>query len=312
MLQDRIFLTENRQLLLCPQQQYRNADAVLDSIGGGSEEDVFDEAMPVGAHGDQVTSFFLHPFDDLGGRVAIGKFGMRRDSRGFKLGSHFVEISQVFRYLRTHGVGAIRPCRPSIGNVQQHQAAVHAGSQLFYVLDDRAIGRRSIERDQNGVIHCGTSPGWCYPPTITRHAAFSESGRPTTSMMVIRIALAHPAIRRNQPLRHFPVRRCELVKCNNGNMANGNCSAKTTWLRVSRSVTLLSPRNPMIAMAGRIAISRVISRRSHGLMRQFMKPSITTWPARVPVIVLLCPLARSAMANSVLANPVPSSGASVR
>jgi hypothetical protein len=43
-----------------------------------------------------------------------------------------------------------------------------------------------------------------------------------------------------------------------------------------------------------------------------MKPSITTWPASVPVMVLLCPLASSATAKSVLAAAVPSNGASVR
>ena len=43
-----------------------------------------------------------------------------------------------------------------------------------------------------------------------------------------------------------------------------------------------------------------------------MNPSITTWPASVPVIVLLWPLARSATAKSVLPTAVPSSGARVR
>ena len=52
-------------------------------------------------------------------------------------------------------------------------------------------------------------------------------------------------------------------------------------------VTLLSPRSPMMTTAGMIAIKRVISRRTHGRMRQCMKPSITTCPASVPVIVLL-------------------------
>jgi len=40
-----------------------------------------------------------------------------------------------------------------------------------------------------------------------------------------------------------------------------------------------------------------------------MNPSITTWPASVPVIVLLWPLASSATANSVLAAAVPNNGA---
>ena len=47
-------------------------------------------------------------------------------------------------------------------------------------------------------------------------------------------------------------------------------------------------------------------------MRQCMKPSITTWPAKVPVMVLLWPLASSATANRTLAETVPSNGASVR
>ena len=46
---------------------------------------------------------------------------------------------------------------------------------------------------------------------------------------------------------------------------------------------------------------RVMRRRTHGWMRQCMKPSITTCPASVPVMVLLWPLASSATANSVLA-----------
>ena len=43
-----------------------------------------------------------------------------------------------------------------------------------------------------------------------------------------------------------------------------------------------------------------------------MNPSITTWPASVPVMVLLWPAASSATANRTLAAAVPRSGASVR
>ena len=109
-----------------------------------------------------------------------------------------------------------------------------------------------------------------------------------------------------------PMRFLELVKCRSGNIAKGNCSASTTWLSVSRSVTLLSPRIPMMRTAGRIARPRVINRRTQGRIRQCMKPSITTCPASVPVMVLLWPLASSATANNVLARAVPKSGASVR
>ena len=76
-------------------------------------------------------------------------------------------------------------------------------------------------------------------------------------------------------------------------------------------MTLPSPRMPMMKMAGRMASKRVMSRRTHGWIRQRMKPSMTTCPASVPVMVLLWPLERSATAKSVLASAVPRRGASV-
>ena len=70
-------------------------------------------------------------------------------------------------------------------------------------------------------------------------------------------------------------------------VASGNCSASTTWLKFKRSFTLPAPRTPMTRIAGMIAKHRVTIRRTHGVSRQCMNPSITTCPARVPVIVLL-------------------------
>ena len=85
-----------------------------------------------------------------------------------------------------------------------------------------------------------------------------------------------------------------------------------TWLSTRSGP---EPSSPLIAMtmtAGTIAISRVISRRSHGRSRMFRKPSITIWPASVPVSVAFCPENSSATANSVLATVAPSSGSSSR
>ena len=63
-------------------------------------------------------------------------------------------------------------------------------------------------------------------------------------------------------------------------------------------------------IAGTIAMMRVMRRRSHGWRRMFKKPSITIWPASVPVSVEFWPEARSASAKSVLAPVTPSSGES--
>src|SRR5258706_128172 len=51
-----------------------------------------------------------------------------------------------------------------------------------------------------------------------------------------------------------------------------------------------------------------VCRRSHGRSRMSRKPSITIWPASVPVSVEFWPLARSARANTVLAPVTPRSG----
>jgi hypothetical protein len=59
-----------------------------------------------------------------------------------------------------------------------------------------------------------------------------------------------------------------------------------------------------------IATVRVIRRRSQGCMRKFRKPSITIWPAIVPVSVDDWPEHSKARANRTLANVVPSSGES--
>ena len=54
--------------------------------------------------------------------------------------------------------------------------------------------------------------------------------------------------------------------------------------------------------AGMMAMSRVIRRRSHGRSRMLRKPSMTIWPASVPVSVAFWPENSSATANSVLAS----------
>ena len=84
------------------------------------------------------------------------------------------------------------------------------------------------------------------------------------SIAVINTALPHPAISKNQPSFHLPILFREEVKSKRGNMANGSCRASTTWLRHSRSVTLLLPRRPITNTAGKMARVRVMSRRTQG------------------------------------------------
>src|SRR6185437_11022432 len=151
-----------------------------------------------------------------------------------------------------------------------------------------------------------------YPPAATRHASASAPGRPYRSIAAIKIAPLQPATSRSGPFFQRPMNLARLVKWSSGNSANGSCSASTTWLSTRRSVTLPSPRQPITRIAGTMAARRVIRRRCHGATRQRVKPSITTCPASVPVMVLLWPLASRATANTTLAVAAPSSGVSVR
>ncbi len=66
----------------------------------------------------------------------------------------------------------------------------------------------------------------------------------------------------------------------------------------------------MVSAAGIMASVRVIRRRSQGRMRKLRKPSITIWPASVPVSVEDWPEQSSATAKITPAMLVPSSGTS--
>ena len=143
----------NKSRLLRAEEQDGNADVVLDAGGGGAEEDVSDEAVSVGAHRHQVAALLLDPLDDLGGSVAVSQFGLGGNAGGLKLVLHLLQVREVGGDLGTDGVGPIGARGPSVGHVQQDDAAVHELGQLLDVLDDRPVGGRAVQRHENGVIH---------------------------------------------------------------------------------------------------------------------------------------------------------------
>jgi hypothetical protein len=100
-------------------------------------------------------------------------------------------------------------------------------------------------------------------------------------------AVIQPSTRTQRGLANSPIRARWLVNCNRGTTAKGNCKLRTTWLATSKFVIWLAPKKRIVKSAGTIATSRVTRRRIQGRMRKFRKPSITTWPAKVPVRVEL-------------------------
>ena len=97
-----------------------------------------------------------------------------------------------------------------------------------------------------------------------------------------------------------------------GKTANDSCTLRITWLKIRSFAVPRSPKKIAVRAAGTIAMSRVMSRRSQGRMRRSRNPSITIWPASVPVSVEFWPEASRASANTVLAPVTPRSGVSSR
>src|SRR5436190_3571105 len=246
---------------------------MLNSARSRAQEQVSEEAVTVSAHRHQIATLSLDPVDNFGYRVPISQFDLHRNSGGAKFLADLRQVCGVLRNFGADGVLPIGPGGPAISDVQQHDPAARQFRQRLNVFDDRAVRRGAVHGHENSFVH-GHSFG--YPPTMTRQAPFRESCSPHRSITVITIALPQPASNKNQPSFHEPIRLRELVKCIRGIMASGSCSARTTWLKVSNSLTLLCPRIPMIRTAGIMARARVMRRRSQGAILHCMKPSMTT------------------------------------
>ena len=126
---------------------------MLDAAGGGAEEEIAEEAMTMSAHGDEVATLLLHPFNDFGYRISIGQLHIHRNALGLELRRYVLQIRFVVSDLTAYSIRAILPGGPPIGNVKEHDATVGQFGQAFHVPDDRAVGRSAIESDEDGFIH---------------------------------------------------------------------------------------------------------------------------------------------------------------
>jgi len=126
--------------------------------------------------------------------------------------------------------------------------------------------------------------------------------------MLQRSPTVQAAARNGQALANSPISRRSPVNATSGTTANGSCRLSTTWLSTKRLVVDPSPAMPITNAAGTIANKRVTMRRSQTGRRKSRNPSMTIWPASVPVMVEFCPEASSASANTTLAAPAPSIG----
>ena len=85
--------------------------------------------MSVSAHGHQVATLFLDPFDDLVGGIAVRQFGLNGNVQRLEFSLNLFQVAGVFGDLRTDCVRAIGSRRPAIGYVQQQKISVTRSSK---------------------------------------------------------------------------------------------------------------------------------------------------------------------------------------
>src|SRR6185312_437357 len=136
-----------------PQKKHRNADAVLHAVGGRPQKHVGQKAVSVSAHGDQIASFLLDPFNDLVGGFAESQFRIRGNSLFLEFLPHFLQVGGVFHNFAADLIASVCPGGPSVGDVQQYQTAVRQLGEILDVLDDRPVGGRAVQRHKNGFVH---------------------------------------------------------------------------------------------------------------------------------------------------------------
>jgi hypothetical protein len=150
---------------------------VPDLGDGAAVEEVAEETMAVTGHGDEIAVFGGGHLQDLGGRIAQRQHGGDGQVLGAQPRGDEVEIGAVIFHLL--GLGELEfveiAGRPAIGHMQQQEAGAEALGQFRGVREDGFIRRPVFESDEDLFIH-GSAVGQP-PPTITRQASLSASGR---------------------------------------------------------------------------------------------------------------------------------------
>src|SRR6185503_15981970 len=283
-------------------QQHWNLDEVTDAVDGRPADEIVEEAMAVRGHRQQIDAALFSEANQLVGGIAHRELGGDlqpvRGEIGRELRQVIAVVLHLFGFAQLQLIEIAR--RPSIRHVHQMQFGADLRRELAHVFENRLVGGGMLDSHENAAVHLASLQD-VYASVWTSSHALSAAMITATVQASTRIhagATKGPIFARSE------------VKRTSGNTAKDSCRLNTTWLAISSAPVPRSPYNATTMMAGMMASSRVTRRRSQGRTRRLMKPSITIWPASVPVSVAFWPEQSSATANRMLAAPVPSSGES--
>src|SRR5712671_724336 len=261
-------------------------------------DDVRDSAMSMSRHRDEVAVLALPTRRDLLRRISARQDRLGLESIFFQSVSDRLDVLAVaLHLLRLTEVELVDTARrPAVGDVDQHdrRVVIACARQLPDVREDHLVVRRVLDGHEYALVHQLTDPRKNWSSSQMLSPAITNATKYASDFNQV-------------GLTNSPIFALSDVKPTSGKTANESCMLRTTWLSTSSLAVPLSPYMIATIAAGTIAIARVMSRRSHGRIRRLRNPSITIWPASVPVSVEFCPEARSASANTMLAPP-PRSG----
>jgi hypothetical protein len=141
--------------------------------------------MAVGRHRQQVDAALFREAYELGRWIAHRQLGGDFQSTGREIGGELRQvITVVFHLFRFTQLQLVEIARsPSIGDVHEVQLRADLHGELTYVLEDRLVGRRVFDGNENAAVH-GYASVWYSSHTLsaamitaTVHAsAFIHSG----------------------------------------------------------------------------------------------------------------------------------------
>src|SRR5512134_3057117 len=265
----------------------------------GTPDHVGEPAVAMRGHGDQVAFLALGGRRDLVRGFTRREYGFDVQSVPPEAGRDLLEVAPVVAHLlRLAQLQRFDvPRHPSVRHVDQDQPGLARPRQRAHVREDRLVGVGMLERNEDALVHQASHSLKVW----TRSQTLSDA---------ITTATTYASHRSQEGLLNSPIFLRSDVNWTRGTTAKDSCSDRITWLRIRSFAVPLAPKKIAVSAAGTMATARVISRRSQGRSRILRNPSITIWPASVPVSVEFCPEARSARAKTALAPPTPSSGVS--
>ena len=132
-----------------------HVDEMPEAVDGRAVYEVGQEPVAVRRHGNQIDLFLFGDAHQLRRRIARGEARLHVEAAARQLGAELVQVGAiVFHLLRLAQLKIVEVARDhTVCDVDKEQQGARQGGQLFDVPENRAIGRRVLDRHEDFSIH---------------------------------------------------------------------------------------------------------------------------------------------------------------